>query len=54
MHLNDETIRALLDHELDPNRAAEAGGHLEGCESCGARLNEMRARSLRSASGSCN
>lgn len=49
MHLNDETIRALLDHELDPNRAAEAGGHLEGCESCGARLNEMRARSLRVA-----
>jgi hypothetical protein len=50
MHLNDETLRALVDHELDPGRMAEAEAHLSECDSCGERLKEIRARSLRVAS----
>lgn len=46
MHLNDETLRTFLDHELEPNSAREAETHLGGCEPCRARLEEIKARSL--------
>jgi hypothetical protein len=49
MHLKDETIRAFLDGELEPGQTAEAEAHLAACETCAARLDDMRARSLRVA-----
>ncbi len=49
MHLNDDTLRAFLDDELEPKRAAEVEAHLSGCEDCAKRLGEIRARSMRVA-----
>lgn len=45
MHLSDDTLRALLDEQLDDaERAAE---HLNGCPLCQTRLNTMQARAAR-------
>jgi hypothetical protein len=50
MHLNDGTLRAYLDDELEPSRMAEVETHLSDCEACGKRLDDMRVRSARVAS----
>ena len=39
MHLNDEALRAYLDHELDD--AGAAAGHLAACPACRARLDAL-------------
>jgi hypothetical protein len=49
MHLKDDTLRAFLDDELEPNRKSEVAAHLRGCEDCATRLDEIRARSMRVA-----
>ncbi len=45
MHLDDETLRAYLDQQLD--NAESVADHLSTCVPCGARLDEMQARSAR-------
>jgi len=44
MHLNDATLHALLDNELDSSQKAQAEAHLEECGTCRARQNVMGAR----------
>jgi len=44
MHLNDATLHALLDHELDPSRKVQVEAHLKECGSCRERQDVMGAR----------
>ncbi len=45
MHLNAETLRAFLDHQLDD--MPSAAEHLNGCAECRARLDALRTRASR-------
>ena len=49
MHLDDATLRALLDHELDSGQRTRAEGHLKACDACQERRNAMAARAARVA-----
>lgn len=37
-HLSDEVLLRVIDHELSPRRFKRAGQHLNGCQTCRARL----------------
>jgi predicted anti-sigma-YlaC factor YlaD len=50
MHLNEQTLRAFLDGELEPGRMAEAEAHLRQCESCRGELERIHARATYVAS----
>jgi Putative zinc-finger len=41
-HLDEGTLHAMLDGELEPNDVAEIQAHLASCSSCGLRLREVR------------
>jgi putative zinc finger protein len=41
-HLDEGTLHAMLDGELEPNEMAEIQAHLASCSSCGLRLREVR------------
>ena len=41
-HLDEGTLHALLDGELNPNEAREVQGHLGTCAACGSRLQEVK------------
>ncbi len=41
-HLDEGTLHAMLDGELEPNEVAEIQAHLASCSSCGLRLREVR------------
>jgi anti-sigma factor RsiW len=45
MHLNDETLRAHLDQELDD--AGRAAGHLQTCPDCRSRLAKLKSQAAR-------
>jgi predicted anti-sigma-YlaC factor YlaD len=50
MHMKDETLRALLDGELEPAAQQIAEAHLSGCGDCAQRLDKISARAERLAS----
>jgi hypothetical protein len=41
-HLDEGTLHAMLDGELEPSDVAEIQAHLASCSSCGLRLREVR------------
>jgi hypothetical protein len=41
-HLDEGTLHAMLDGELEPNEVAGIQAHLASCSSCGLRLREVR------------
>ncbi len=41
-HLDEGTLHALLDGELETNEVAEIQAHLGGCSACGLRLREVK------------
>ena len=41
-HLDEGTLHALLDGELETNEVAEIQAHLGSCSSCGLRLREVK------------
>ena len=41
-HLDEGTLHAMLDGELEPKEVAEIQAHLGSCSSCGLRLREVR------------
>jgi hypothetical protein len=41
-HLDEGTLHAMLDGELEPSDVAEIQAHLAACSSCGLRLREVR------------
>jgi anti-sigma factor RsiW len=45
MHINDDTLRAYLDGQLDA--ATDVAAHVQTCAECGARLAAMQARAAR-------
>ena len=42
-HLDEGTLHALLDGELELNEVKEIQAHLGSCAACGSRLREVRA-----------
>lgn len=41
-HVDDGTLNALLDGEMEAAEAAEVEAHLAGCAACAARFEEAR------------
>src|SRR5829696_4608519 len=41
-HLDEGTLHAMLDGELEPKEVAEIQAHLASCSACGLRLREVR------------
>ncbi|HEX7051814.1 MAG TPA: zf-HC2 domain-containing protein [Longimicrobiales bacterium] len=47
MHINEGRLQALLDGELDAVERAAVATHVEGCTTCGAELDGLRAAAVR-------
>ncbi len=47
MHLNDNTLRAYLDQELNPAQTLQAQAHVSGCADCQQRLGRLSSQTLR-------
>ena len=46
-HLDEGTLHALLDGELEMSEMAEIQAHLGSCAACGSRLREVGSRARR-------
>ncbi|NMC54133.1 MAG: hypothetical protein GYA48_10910 [Chloroflexi bacterium] len=44
MHVNDDTLRALLDGELDSTQAEEIHAHIQSCAECSSRMAAVQER----------